>query len=64
MDDGIPVGKVAGFPVSIHSSVRPRVTTYWLAGFCGAVVLLASLLARELMHSIVARRNGVKVVGL
>ena len=84
MDDGIPVGKVAGFPVSIHSSVLVILwlftwslasilpdmapghasATYWLAGFCGAVVLLASLLARELMHSIVARRNGVKVVGL
>ena len=84
MDDGIPVGKLVGFPVSIHSSVLVILwlfawslasilpdmapghasTTYWLAGFCGAVVLLASLLAHELMHSIVARRNGVKVVGL
>jgi Zn-dependent protease len=80
MDDGIPLGKVAGFPVSIHWSVLVILwlfawslasilpdrapghspTTYWLAGFCGAVVLLA----HELTHSIVARRNGIKVVGL
>jgi Zn-dependent protease len=36
--------------------------TYWLAGLCGATVLLASLLAHELAHAIVARRAGVKVV--
>ncbi len=84
MDDGIPLGKVAGFPVSIHWSVLVVLwlftwslastlpdtapghtsTTYWLAGFCGAVVLLASLLAHELTHSVVARHNGIKVVGL
>jgi Zn-dependent protease/CBS domain-containing protein len=84
MDDGVSLGKVAGFPVSIHWSVLVILwlftwslasslpgttsghtsTTYWLAGFCGAMVLLASLLAHELTHSIVARRNGVKVVGL
>ena len=35
---------------------------YWLAGVCGAVVLLASLLAHELAHAVVARRAGVEVV--
>jgi len=35
--------------------------TYWLAGTCGAVVLLASLLAHELAHAVVARRMGVSV---
>lgn len=84
MDDGIRLGKVAGFPVSVHwsvlvilwlftwslASILPGMapghatTTYWLADFCGAIALLASLLTHELMHSIVARRNGVKVVGL
>ena len=84
MNEGIPLGKVAGFPVTIHWSVLvilwlftwslasslPEMATghssvtYWLAGFCGAVVLLASLLAHELTHAIVARRNGVRVVGL
>jgi Zn-dependent protease len=34
---------------------------YWLAGACGAVVLLASLLAHELAHAVVARRSGVAV---
>lgn len=34
---------------------------YWLAGVCGAVVLLASLLAHELAHAVVARRMGVSV---
>ncbi len=34
---------------------------YWLAGVCGALVLLASLLAHELAHAIVARRAGVAV---
>jgi Zn-dependent protease/CBS domain-containing protein len=35
--------------------------TYWVAGVIGAVVLLASLLAHELMHAVVARRAGVPV---
>jgi Zn-dependent protease len=34
---------------------------YWLAGAGGAVVLLASLLAHELAHAVVARRVGVGV---
>jgi len=34
---------------------------YWLAGACGALVLLASLLAHELAHAVVARRAGVAV---
>jgi len=34
---------------------------YWLAGACGAVVLLASLLAHELAHAVAARRAGVAV---
>lgn len=35
--------------------------TYWLAGAVGAVVLLASLLAHELMHAVFARRAGIPV---
>ncbi len=34
---------------------------YWLAGACGALVLLASLLAHEMAHAVVARRAGVGV---
>lgn len=45
-------------PGSVKGYSRP---TYWLAGACGAVVLLASLLAHELAHAVVARRMGVGV---
>jgi Zn-dependent protease len=38
--------------------------TYWLVGLAGAVTLMASLLAHELAHALVARRSGVKVQGL
>jgi Zn-dependent protease/CBS domain-containing protein len=34
---------------------------YWLAGVCGALVLLASLLAHELAHAVVARRAEISV---
>ena len=34
---------------------------YWVAGTCGALVLLASLVAHELAHAVVARRLGVSV---
>jgi Zn-dependent protease/CBS domain-containing protein len=35
--------------------------TYWVAGAIGALVLLASLLAHEVTHAIVARRAGIPV---
>ena len=84
MDGGIPLGRVAGFALSVDWSVlvilwlftwslaatlpdtapgHPS-NVYWLAGIVGAVVLLASLLAHELTHAIVARREGVKVLGM
>ncbi len=84
MDGGFPLGRVAGFPLTVHWSVlvilwlftwslaatlpstapgHPS-NVYWLAGITGAVVLLASLLAHELTHAIVARREGVKVLGV
>src|SRR5574337_1129521 len=37
---------------------------YWLAGLGGAVALLASLVAHELMHAVSARRAGVEVSGI
>src|SRR5437016_8391369 len=37
---------------------------YWAAGLISAIVFLASLLAHELAHSIVAMRRGVKVEGI
>ncbi|MFG3497782.1 site-2 protease family protein [Streptomyces sp. NPDC047928] len=37
---------------------------YWLTGLASAVVFLLSLLAHELSHAVVARRNGVDVDGI
>ncbi|MFD3921968.1 site-2 protease family protein [Streptomyces sp. NPDC058595] len=37
---------------------------YWVAGFGAAVVFFISLLAHELAHAVVARRNGVLVDGI
>src|SRR5258707_8193381 len=37
---------------------------YWLAGAVSAFVFLASLLAHELAHSVVATRRGVRVDGI
>ncbi|SOX54391.1 CBS domain-containing protein, partial [Mycobacterium ahvazicum] len=45
-------------PHTVAGYSRPA---YWLAGACGAVVLLASLLAHELAHAVLARRCGVPV---
>jgi Zn-dependent protease len=81
---GIPLGRIAGFPVNANWSVLvilwlftwsmastlPSTATgysagsYWIAGACGATVLLASLLAHELAHAIVARRAGIAVLGV
>jgi Zn-dependent protease len=38
--------------------------TYWAAGAVAAVVFLASLLAHELAHAVVARRSGIEVVSV
>jgi len=81
---GIPLGRIAGFPVNANWSVLvilwlftwslastlPSTAagystgSYWIAGICGATVLLASLLAHELAHAIMARRAGIKVIGV
>ncbi|MCF6524498.1 site-2 protease family protein [Streptomyces sp. JJ36] len=37
---------------------------YWLVGLAAAVVFFASLLAHEIAHAVVARRNGVHVDGI
>ena len=62
---GIPIGRIAGFPVSVNWSVLVilwlftwslaslllgvvrgySTAAYWLAGACGALILLGSLLA-------------------
>ncbi len=50
----------------ILPSAAPGETTgaYWTAGVVSAFVFLASLLAHELAHSVVAVRRGVKVEGI
>jgi Zn-dependent protease/predicted transcriptional regulator len=71
---GVPVGlhwSVALTVVLIASSLAESVlpdldpgetrTTYWVAGVLIAVVFFASLIAHELAHTLVARRNGVQV---
>jgi len=37
---------------------------YWIAGLAGALLLIASVLLHELMHAVVARADGIKVLGL
>lgn len=79
---GIPLGRIAGFPVSANWSVLVilwlfawslastlptaapgySAVAYWLAGTCGALILLSSLLAHELTHAVFARRAGVGVL--
>lgn len=48
----------SSLPAAVKGYSRP---VYWLAGSCGALVLLACLLAHELAHAVVARRMGVRV---
>ena len=49
--------------VTILPQAVPNQSTaaYWITGLIGAVVFYACLLAHELSHSVVARRNGVEV---
>jgi Zn-dependent protease/CBS domain-containing protein len=54
------------FAVGILPTAAPGQTSgaYWTAGIVSAFVYLASLLAHELAHSVVAVRRGVKVDGI
>jgi Zn-dependent protease len=47
-----------------HSVPGHASATYWVAGACGAALLLTSLVAHELMHAVVARRAGIEVLGV
>src|SRR6266702_179043 len=38
--------------------------SYWIVGAVGAILFYVCLLAHELSHALVARRNGVKVAGI
>lgn len=47
------------------SQVAGRTTGwYWAAGMSAAILFMASLLAHELAHSVVAQRLGVRVEGI
>ena len=82
MDDGIPLGRIAGIRVAANwtllivvgllvlglaGGVFPReypglMPAWYLVGAAvGALLFLVSLLAHELAHALVARRNGVAV---
>lgn len=47
-----------------QSAPNQSQAVYWIGGLVGAVLLVASLLAHELAHSLVARRNGERVTGI
>ena len=51
-----------GYLPSVEAGYRTG--EYWVAGLLAAAIFLASLLAHELAHSIVATRSGVKVEGI
>src|SRR6478735_3180356 len=55
-----------GLAVGEFPAAAPRhpVAEYVVAALVTAVAYIASLLAHELAHSLVARRNGVKVEGI
>ncbi len=74
---GIPVGvnwTVIGIGALMAWSLAGRVlpgevpglaaAAYWAAGIGVALLFLASLLAHELAHAVVARRNGLEVEGI
>lgn len=45
----------------LDSDLDISASAAWIGGVCGAMLFLASLLAHELSHSLVARRHGVVV---
>jgi Zn-dependent protease/CBS domain-containing protein len=55
---------------SLAATVLPQdvpnqsVVAYWITALVGAVVFYGCLLAHELSHAVVARRNGVRVAGI
>jgi Zn-dependent protease len=48
-------------PIDVPGQPAPA---YWVAGAAGALLFYACLLAHELAHALVARRQGVRVAGI
>jgi len=49
------------FP-QVNPSITPAMS--WLGGIIAALLLFSSVLAHELMHSVVAKRNGIAIGGI
>jgi Zn-dependent protease len=77
MQPTVKLGRILGIQVGIHWSVLviAGLLAYgltggvsdlelWVVAIFAVVVFLASLLAHELAHSVVARRNGMQVKGI
>ncbi|MEU9613777.1 MULTISPECIES: site-2 protease family protein [Streptomyces] len=58
----ITLGLAQGRLPRTHQGYNP--VLYWAAGLAAAVIFFASLLAHELAHAVLARRNGVPVDGI
>ncbi len=77
MQPTVKLGRILGIDVGIHWSVlviagllafglTGGVSDFelWVVAIFAVVLFLASLLAHELAHSVVARRNGMQVKGI
>lgn len=77
MKPSVKLGRIFGIDVGVHWSVLVIAGllaygltggvndfTLWVVAILAVVLFLASLLAHELAHSIVARRNGMQVQGI
>jgi Zn-dependent protease len=77
MKSSVRIGRIFGVEVGVHWSVLVIAgllafgltggesdLALWLVAIVAVVFFLASLLAHELAHSIVARRNGMEVTGI
>jgi Zn-dependent protease len=77
MKPSVSIGRIFGIPVGIHWSVLiiAGLIAYsltggvsdaalWTVAILAVVLFLASLLAHELAHAVVARRNGMQVQGI
>src|ERR1700710_945628 len=77
MKPTVSLGRIFGIKVGVHWSVLviAALLAYgltggvgdvqlWIVALLAVVVFLGSLLAHELAHSIIARRNGMQVTGI